>query len=158
MATLTDRLLNRWELHHPAILSTATFAVALWKGPRSYALVDTSKLHIDQLYTCMFTYATVITAFLLTFYTFIITGDRGFLPAARESLYFKRTISYTLRAIIFGALLSVVTVPLLIVQPVPKAGETWMIYAAAWFGLTTWATASFIRSSWLFVVFTRGIK
>lgn len=153
MSTLTGELQKRWEIHNPLLFAVPVFALAMWQGPAAFAYADGHKWHIDQLYTCVFTYSTVITAFLFTFYTFIITGDRGFLAAARSSIYFKHTISYTFRAIIVGAILSFVTIPMLIVQPVPAAGDVWVVIAALWAALTVWATASFVRAAWLFAIF-----
>lgn len=154
MATRTDRALKRWEIHHPMILSAGTLGAVLWYGPEVFAYAELQQWHIDQLYTCVFTYSTVLTAFLFTFYTFIITGDRGFLTAARETIYFKQTIGYTMKAIMTGAVLSLASVPMLIVQPTPIAGDPWMAYAALWAALTVWSVASFVRAARLFAVFT----
>ena len=155
MATVADNVQLRWEIHHPTILALATFVAAMWWGPGAYAHAAKEQWHVDQLYTCVFTLSTVITAFLFTFYTFIITGDRGFLSASRNTTYFKQTISYTFKAIVTGALLAGASIPMLVVQPTPKAGEPWMFAAAAWAALTVWSVSSFVRAAWLFAIFAR---
>jgi hypothetical protein len=152
-AALSDTFHKKWEIHSPMILAAAFFGLAMWKGAAIYEYADKSRWHIDQLYTCIFTFSTVITAFLFTFYTFIITGERGFLSASRNTIYFKQTISYTFKAIVVGTILAFATIPMLVVQPVPKAGEFWMLATSAWGALAVWASTSFVRAAWLFAIF-----
>jgi|SRR6185312_2135825 len=158
MTALTVTIQRRWEVHHPMVVSALVFVAVLWWGPGGFSYADRKSWHLDQLYTCIFTYSTVITAFLFTFYTFIITGDRGFLSAARESVYFRQTVSYTFRAILLGAVLSLATIPMLVIQPLPKAGGAWLIYSATWAAVAAWATAAFIRAAWLFAIFARKLS
>lgn len=153
MTTIADRISKRWEVHHPALLSAATLVAVLWRGDLAYSYAEASKWHLDQMYTAVFTISTVVTAFLFTFYTFIITGDRGFLAASRSSLPFRQTVDYTLRAIVVGSVLSVATIPMLVVQPVLLKGDLWMFFAAVWAALTVWAVSSFIRAAYLFAIF-----
>jgi hypothetical protein len=153
MATLVDKAARRWEMHHPLAMGALSFVVVLWRGAEAYAFANHHSWKIDQLYTCVFTLSTVFTAFLFTFYTFVITAERGFLGKARNSIYFKRTVSYTLVAIAVGAALCLATVPLLVVQPSPYAGDVWLVYIAFWAALTIWAGASFVRAAYLFAIF-----
>lgn len=153
MSTLADRVAKRWEIHHPAIMGGGTLAAVLWRGDLAYAYAEANKWHLDQLYTAVFTVSTVVTAFLFTFYTFIITGERGFLAASRTSIYFKQTVGYTLRAIVVGSLLSAATIPMLVIQPVILAGDPWLFFTAVWAALTVWAGASFTRAAYLFAIF-----
>ncbi len=127
--------------------------VTLWAGPQAYALAERSKWHVDELYTCVFTLATVFTAFLFTFYTFVITAERGFLGRAKGSIYFRRTVHYTFVSIWVGAALCLATVPLLVAQPTPGPKDPWLFYVASWAGLTVWASASFVRAAYLFAIF-----
>lgn len=153
MTALADRLGRSWEAHHPMLLSGAAFGGLLIFGPDLYRYADTHKWKIDQFYTSVFTLATVFTAFLFMFYTFAVTAERGFLSRARASTYFKQMVEYTIRAIVVGALLCVLTVPMLVVQPTPAKGDPWLVFAAAWLGLTVWSFASFIRAAYLFIIF-----
>lgn len=153
MATLADRLEREWEVHHPALLSAVALGAILVAGPKIFALAKEEGWKLDQLYTCVFTISTVFTAFLFTFYTFVVTAERGFLGKAKDSTYFKQTVKYTINAIVVGGIVCVLTVPLLIIQPYPKVLDGWLIFAAVWAGFTVWATASFIRAAYLFAIF-----
>lgn len=153
MSILTNSAARRWEVHHPLVLSAAAFAGVMWLGDDLYRYATAEKWHLDQAYTTVFTLATVFTAFLFTFYTFIVTADRGFLEAARTSSYFQQTVTYTLRAIVIGSVLCLFTIPMLVVQPAPTTGDPWLIIAAMWAGLTVWAAASFVRAAYLFSIF-----
>ncbi len=153
MATLAQRAGRSWELHHPALLGVVALAGVLWAGPYVFTHAEKAKWHLDELYTSVFTLATVFTAFLFTFYTFVITADRGFLGRAKESVYFRRTVHFTFVAIWIGAALCLATIPLLVVQPVPSPKDPWLFYVASWAGLTVWACASFVRAAYLFAIF-----
>lgn len=153
MATMVQKALSRWEMYHPAALGGLAAVALILFGPQAYAHADSQHWKVDQLYTCVFTLATVFTAFLFTFYTFVITAERGFLARAKHTSYFKQTVKYTLTAIWVGGLLCIATVPLLVVQPTPKVGDPWLLFIALWGGLTVWACASFIRAAYLFSIF-----
>jgi hypothetical protein len=150
---IAHRVGKEWEAHHPSLLSALAFGGMLWKGPAAYAYAAEHSWKVDQAYTCVFTLATVFTAFLFTFYTFVVTAERGFLARARASTYFKQMVGYTFSAIAVGAILCVVTIPMLVVQPVPSSGDPWLAVAAVWLGLTVWSGASFIRAAYLFAIF-----
>lgn len=153
MATLAQKAARQWEVHHPYVLGGLTFVASLVAGPRAFEYAHDHAWKVDQIYTCVFTLSTVFTAFLFTFYTFVVTAERGFLGRARASTYFKQTVRYTLGAIGVGAALCVATVPLLVVQPTPIVGDPWLLAFSAWAALTVWASASFVRAAYLFSIF-----
>jgi hypothetical protein len=154
MTSIADRAARRWELHHPALLAAIGFGVMMLFGAKIYAYADCQNWKIDQLYTCVFTISTVFTAFLFTFYTFVVTAERGFLARAKASIYFKQTVKFTLNAIWVGGILCAATVPLLVVQPVPTVGDPWLVVVALWVAMTIWAGASFVRAAHLFSIFS----
>jgi hypothetical protein len=153
MATIADKASRRWEMHHPALLGALSLGGVMLAGPRAFAYAEMHHWKVDQLYTCVFTLATVFTAFLFTFYTFVVTAERGFLARAKSSIYFKQTVRYTLSAIWVGGIVCAATVPLLVVQPTPTVGDPWLVVVAIWAALTVWACASFIRAAYLFSIF-----
>jgi hypothetical protein len=156
MTALTPTLARQWEAHHPLALALVACAGAVAFGPRFYLVAAEHAWKVDQIYTCVFTLATVFTAFLFTFYTFVITADRGFIAKVRHTAAFSQTVTYTISAIAVGSILCVATVPLLVVQPSPDYRDPWLIVVALWSALTVGATASFIRAAYLFSIFARN--
>jgi len=146
-----------WENWHPLLLGAAC-ALALWAF--GWPLVSASRVatwNLPALYSAIFSISGIYTAFLFTFYSFIATTDRGFIGRAKDSIYYKRTVSFTVSALVLGGFLTLVSIPMLLVEPdlQTRAGR---VVIVLWIGLTVWASAAFVRAAYLFVIFAVSQK
>src|SRR5262245_16937511 len=142
MATIAARIEARIEANYPAIFGIASGVLALAYAPDFFALIADKRWKIEAVYSSVFNFSGISTAFLFAFYTFVAVTERGFLGQARTSRYFRLTMKYAVRAIILGFLLTIVSIPMMIIEPSPKEWSGLPYYAvAAWLALTGWAIA-----------------
>jgi hypothetical protein len=153
MATVADKVARRVEGHYPHTLGLAGAAAMLVFGPKLIAFATSNGWHLDQLYSAVFNLSTVFTGFLFTFYSFIVTTDRGFLGQARQSIYLKRANGFTIVAISAGFILCVLSVPTLVWQPAPLVRNLEMVWLSIWIGNSVWALLAFERATRLFIIF-----
>lgn len=151
------RASKMWENGHPLFLG-AVCGLALWVF--GWPLVDvstSSAWNLPALYSAIFSISGIYTAFLFTFYSFIATTDRGFIGKAKDSIYYKRTISFTVSALVLGGILTVLSIPMLLVEPDLQT-EAGRVAIVLWVGLTIWASTAFVRAAYLFVIFATSQK
>ena len=144
-----------WENWHPLALGVATAGALWWLGWPLKVLADRASWNLPALYGAVFNISGIYTAFLFTFYSFIATTDRGFIGKAKKSIFYKRTVRFTISALIIGVLLTIGTIPLLLMEP--GLDLLWArIAVVVWAGFAVWSTASFVRAAYLFVIFARS--
>lgn len=154
MATIGDRVQKIIEDTYPLVAGMLAGGLALAVVPRIYYIVQEHDLKIDQAYSGVFGLTTVLTGFLFTFYSFVITTDHGFIGKARSSIYLKRTVTFTITALVAGAIAALGSLPMMVWQPgldEPLA----QVAFAVWAGVATWALLAFERAARLFIIFTR---
>ena len=83
MATLLDRAGKFFEDVYPHTVGLTSAAVSVWFGDEIARIVAEHGLKLDQAYSGVFGLASVLVGFLFTFYSFVLTTDRGFLGKAR---------------------------------------------------------------------------
>lgn len=141
-----------WENFHPAIIGTASTLLCLTKGKEITTFLEDNGAKFDQLYSSVFNVASIFTAFLFTFYTFIATADRGFLSAAKKTSYYKRSVKFTVEALIWGSLLCLATIPMLMMQPKPSQHTAHLVFFSIWFGISAVSISQFVRATNLFII------
>jgi hypothetical protein len=151
MATVVDKIARRIEDHYPHGIGMAAGTAMLIYGPRVIACATASGWQLDQLYGAIFNLSTVFTGFLFTFYTFVVTTDRGFLGKAKHSLYFKRANGFTILAIVAGFILCVLSVPMLVRPPAPTGPG--LAFLSIWVAVAFWALLAFERATRVFIIF-----
>lgn len=126
----------------------------IW-GDLAMEYMVAARWNVAAIYSSVFDVTTVFTAFLFTFFSIFATTDRGFIGKARGTLPFRRTIDYTISALVLGAGLIVATIPMLIITPMPMEDGLPLVILAAWMGLTIWTASAFTRAAAIFAIFAR---
>jgi hypothetical protein len=155
MTMVAHQLEARLEEYGPALLGVAGAIVCIIWGCDAFAFMSAEGWKIDAIYTSVFSVATVITGFLLTFFMVFITTESGFIGRTRGTLPFKQTVRFALRSIALGAALTVFSIPMMVITPAPQALDITLALVTAWTGLAVWTLASFVRVGGIFVIFAR---
>lgn len=131
----------------------AFIATAKW----GYLLTDFSKANgwkLDQIYTAGFGFLAVTTGFLATFYATLQSTAEGFVQKIRATKggTLLKFLTLTKRAIILGFVVSLFSVPMMVVSPFPNGDVfSWpTIISSIWIGATVWAVASFYSVASMF--------
>jgi hypothetical protein len=124
-------------------------------GYRIACYADANSWHFDQIYSAFFGFASITTGFLATFYGTVQSTSIGFIQRIRGTKALSGFLRLTKRAIVMGFVGCVVTVPMLVIQPVPKEQYSAKAFAVAlWLGVAVWALSGFWRvASSLFLLF-----
>lgn len=154
MTSLIDHISFHWEGWYPAALGVVAGVTAFALGPDLFAFLEAKGWKGGQLYDSVFDIACVTTPFLFTFYSFVVTTERGFIARARNSRYFRDCVRFTMWAIALGAILTVATVPMQIAEiKAVKGNEYTTVAFALWVALAVATFAAFYRAAHLFVIF-----
>jgi hypothetical protein len=150
-----SRILPIWEQYYPLIFGILSAAVWLMLGCKVVSFFEHSNWHLDQIYVSFFGFASIATGFLATFYGTIQSISTGFIQRIRGTKALSGFLRLTKRAIIMGFVGCIVTVPMLVIQPVPKERYSLETFAVAlWLGIAVWAISGFWRvASSLFLLF-----
>lgn len=140
----------------PSAFGLAAVAVFLLFAPSFFQHCAASGWACGNAYYMAFDVSSLLSAFLFTFYGMVVAVETGFIGRLRATRAYRDFVSYLLRALVAAVAVTVLSVPLIIVEPafVEAAGALFVV-GAIWFGLTTVALASFGRAVWLFVLMTR---
>jgi hypothetical protein len=152
------RLLPMWERHYPAIFGALSAILWFLLGYKLVCYAELKNWHFDQIYVAFFGFASITTGFLATFYGTIQSMSTGFVQRIHGTKALSGFTKFAKRAIIMGFVGCILTVPMLIIQTVPKVQySAWSVVVALWFGIAVWAIAGFWRvASSLFLVFEAG--
>lgn len=145
-----------WETYFPFTFGGIAGLLSYLYGNCAFIYLTENEMQIGSIYSSAFDVATIFTAFLLTFYTLIITADRGFIGRAKGTRPYLLLLSYTLRALGLGAAVVALSIPMMVVEPAPTSPNDPSLYAVAiWAGLTIWAAGAFVRAAHIFAIFAR---
>ncbi|MGX1587358.1 hypothetical protein [Brevundimonas diminuta] len=154
MATVGDRVQKFLEDTYPHVAGVVTGGLVFAVAPSLHCIVQERGLKIDQAYSGIFGLTTVLTGFLFTFYSFVITTEHGFIGKARSSIYLKQTVSFTITALVAGFVSALASLPMMVWQP-ELDGRLAQAAFAIWVGFSVWALFAFERAARLFILFTR---
>lgn len=152
MATIRDAVEKLFEDIYPHVGGVAASVAVFFLSDKLSSIVSAHGLKIDQAYSGIFGLATVLTGFLFTFYSFVITTDHGFIGKARSSRYLQQTAKFTVTALIAGGVASLTSLPMMVWQP--KLNWTpGAIAFSLWAGVAVWSCLAFERAARLFIIF-----
>jgi hypothetical protein len=109
----------------------------------------------ENLFVAIFTLGTVTAGFGLAIYTFLLTTESGFIGRAKNSIYYRNLLTYVLVATILSAVLSLVSIPSMIIKAVPAVNSIHAFFLAVWTGILGWTAAALFRAGHLFAIFAR---
>lgn len=139
------------ERVYPACLGVVCAGAWLFWGHKLVYLSEANHWHLDQLYTAVFAFLAITTGFLATFYCTIMCMSEGFVRAIRDTRLLGRFLAFVKGAIVLGFFVSLASIPMMVVAPLPKEPMTISAFViAAWVGVAVWAVAAFFRVAALF--------
>lgn len=146
----------RWERHHPAIFGGVGLLAYGTVGPQLMSAMVGAGYDAPQMYSATFDIASVFTAFLFTYYSFVVTAGSGFITRMRKTKAYALLKEYTLSALCLGVVLVVVSVPLTVIKPKPMdIANVQHFLVTVWAGVTCWSISAFVRATRFFVAFAR---
>lgn len=132
-------------------LTVAVMLAIYLNAGHLFAQFEASKWQASNLYTAIFNWSAIQTGFAFGVYGFVAGRSAGFIDAIRETLAMKRFLGYVKRANIGGFLLTIMSLPLTIVNPPPgPIGSLQFFGILGWFGLFTWTFLAFLRIAYSF--------
>lgn len=143
-----------WERVYPCTFGVIAGAVVLIFWPGGYLFAEANHWKLDVLFGAGFEFSAVATSFLFTFYTFVLTAERGFIARMRRSVYFGMLIDYTMNALRLGAIFAIASLLMEVFEPHPAV--RWDIPCIAWSlwsFLAVWTLAAFVRTTIIFAAF-----
>jgi hypothetical protein len=156
MGTKAISLKLIWERNYPFLLGLSTGLLAVSFAADIYRVGSERHWEISEIYTAGFEFGAISATFLFTFYTFVVTAERGFIAQTKHSIYYAALIRYTLWATALSTIFSVASIPMMVVRPTPFAAHDFLSWiVGAWTFLAVWAVGSFIRAARVFIEFAR---
>ena len=115
----------------------AEFAAENWKA--------------EGLYSAIFAWASIQIGFAFGVYGFVVGQSKGFMEAIRNTTAMNRFITYVKRANVSSFLLTIFSIPLIVVSPDLKdpSGPEYAL-VSLWFSLFVWTFLTFLRIAYGF--------
>jgi hypothetical protein len=140
-----------WERLYPLFWGLATVGAWLIWGHLLAALCVKQQWHLDQLYTAVFAFLAITTGFVAAFYCTIVCMSEGFIHQIRNTDVMRGFLIFLKQAIILGFFVSLASIPMMVVEPIPTEQYSLSAFAVAlWLGAAVWAIAAFYRVASLF--------
>jgi hypothetical protein len=150
------RISRQWERIYPATFFGLAGAVAGYLyGPQVLCVIHERQWSLENIFVAVFTLGTVAAGFGLTIYTFLLTTESCFIGMAKRSIHYKQMLTYVLCASSFSGLLSLVSIPGMVVKDAPEPYYVLSMYYALWGGLFIWTCSSLFRAAHIFSIFAR---
>lgn len=132
------------ERYGPLLFGVMIFIAALWYKSDLQQLSQEKTISVAGLYSAVFGWASIQTGFLFSVYGFIATKNDGFLAEIRGTGAMLLVKRYTLRAMLMGFLLTIITIPLIVIgEQIVFQAQFYL--SALWFAIFAWAFAAFLR-------------
>lgn len=135
----------------PLLVGATSFAALLvWRGDVVSQFAENG-WKAEGLYGAVFNWAAIQTGFAFGVYGFVVGKTGGFIEAVRETVAMRRFLHYVKAANVLGFVLTVLSIPLLVINPDLKTPSTAAyVIASAWFSLFVWAFVTFLRIAYTF--------
>ena len=109
-----------------------------------------NKWQSDSLYSAIFDWSAIQTGFAFGVYGFVIGKTDGFVEKLRNTAAMNRFIVYIKRANLTGFLLTLASIPLIVVNPTVSESFYSYLVVAIWFSVFVWSFMSFLRLAYNF--------
>jgi hypothetical protein len=105
----------------------------------------------SSLYSAIFDWSAIQTGFAFGVYGFVIGKTDGFVQKIKETKAMRRFISYIRKANITGFLLTLTSIPLIVIDP-KITSSNYLVYITVclWFCVFVWSFMSFLRLAYNF--------
>lgn len=133
------------------LVAVAGVSFVIW-GNVFFEKAVAEKWAIDSLYSAIFDVSSIVCAFLFSFLIFIKTTENRFLSSFRQDRLYGVMTRDFLASIFSSFILTVVTIPLIVVVPKPELlMNVWFLVVLIWFCLVGYVIACTFRSGYQFI-------
>lgn len=108
------------------------------------------KWQSDGLYSAIFDWSAIQTGFAFGVYGFVIGKTDGFVAKLKNTTAMNRFVNYIKRANMTGFLLTLGSIPLIVVNPSVSTSFAAYLVVAVWFSVFVWSFMSFLRLAYNF--------
>jgi len=134
------------ERHGPGVCAfAALLALSVWK-PDIIEQFSKQNWRADGLYTAVFSWASIQIGFAFGVYGFVAARSSEFIKAMKETKAMERFVGYVKRANLSSFVLTLTSLPLIVVSPelkAPSAGTYLLV--SIWFSIFVWTFFTFLR-------------
>lgn len=144
-------LVLHFEEKGPIILAIIVLIILIYFSSNVTSKFQSGGWTSTGLYSAIFGWSAIQTGFAFGVYGFVIGKSDGFVAKISMTMAMKRFKSYIKRANVTGFVLTISSIPLIIVEPklhIPNTIE--YILVALWFSLFVWSFLSFLRMAYNF--------
>jgi hypothetical protein len=149
-----DRTIEKWG---PFFLAMGiSIALSLY-GNDLVLHINAGKIAIKNLCSKLFMLFSILSVFMLGFYTFVRTSETIVLRQFRKTASSRIFMEYILFGVLLSSFAIMVSMPLLLVEPRPDSTESWWFaYIVLWAFLSSYAIFACARAAFIFAVLTRA--
>jgi hypothetical protein len=142
-----------WEISYPIVFGAVTFLLVIIYGKELFYIICTNKIELSNMYTAIAGLFAIITGFFATFYGSIQAIVDTRLKRIENTAVFLRFISYIKLATKAGFVITILSIPYIIL--IPTAAGAWgSLVVAVWCGACAFGLAAFVRvAGMLFFIF-----
>lgn len=131
------------------------FVLTLSFNEQLVALIQADEIQLTSIYSAIFDWAAIQTGFLFSVFGYIAGKSDGFLAAIRNTPGMKNLYGYIRRATIMGFTLTILSIPLVMLDAKPAGLDASYVFVCAWFSLFFWAFLSFLRVAYIFGIIVK---
>lgn len=139
-----SKFLYYFEKFGPVGIGLLVLIFSSWHREQLLCLVDQKIIKLENLYSAIFDWSSIQTGFLFSVYGYVASKTDGFVAEIKDSRGMSAFKKYTSRAMWIGFLLTVSTIPLIVVDFEISSNFRFAL-VALWFSLFAWAFAGFLR-------------
>lgn len=151
MARSQESIGLKIEKFGPMAISLIAFALMLYFSKEISGRFASHAWRSSGLYSAIFGWSAIQSGFAFGVYGFVLGKSGGFVASLKGTQTMARFEGYIKRAIWTGFLLTFVTIPLIVCEPVASQplNKTYVIISA-WFAFFIWAFLAFLRLAYNF--------
>jgi hypothetical protein len=139
------------ERYGALVIAAAAAVVIFLNSSEVVACFTTKGWQISNLYAAVFNWSAIQTGFAFGVYGFVVGKNEGFIQEIRDTIAMKRFLRYVKRANIGGFILTLTSLPLTVVNPLPTDRSSLVfILLLVWFALFIWTFLAFLRIAYSF--------
>jgi hypothetical protein len=139
------------ERHGPSAGAALTLGALILFAPAIAPNFVADGWSTSDLYTAIFSWASIQAGFVFGVYGFVVGKTEGFVADVRETSAMRRFLAYVRRANFGCFFLAVTSLPLVITNPAVSDPKSWSYsLVSTWFALFVWNFFSFLRVSFGF--------
>ena len=137
---------------HSSLIALVVFLFLIIFSGNIIFWAEDNKISLSGLYAAIFDWSAIQTGFLFAVYGFIAGKKDGFVEAIANTPAMSFFNSSLKKAIIVGFLLTIISMPLIVVPLSVDGFNIWYFLLCAWFCLFIWAFLLFCRVAYTFGV------